>query len=83
MEFRVQIAASRKPLNANNFDFKGLKNITNILIGDYYKYYYGNSSKFSEIKSILSEIRKIGFKDAWVVAFKNGKRISIKEALKN
>lgn len=83
VEFRVQIAASRKPLNANNFDFKGLKNVTSKLIGDYYKYYYGNSSKFSEIKSILSEIRKIGFKDAWVVAFKNGKRISIKEALKN
>ena len=83
VEFRVQIAASRKPLNANNFDFKGLKNVTTKLIDDYHKYYYGNSSKFSEIKSTLSKVRKIGYKDAWVVAFKNGQKISIKEALKN
>ncbi|MGG6230636.1 N-acetylmuramoyl-L-alanine amidase family protein [Tenacibaculum sp. SDUM215027] len=79
--FRVQIAASRKKLSTNSF--KGLENVESLFIDDYYKYYYGNSSSLSGIKKVLPEVRSKGYKDAWVVAFKNGKRISIKEALKN
>ncbi|CAM1364734.1 N-acetylmuramoyl-L-alanine amidase [Tenacibaculum sediminilitoris] len=79
--FSVQIAASRKKLLTNSF--KGLQNVESLFIDDYYKYYYGSSPSLSEIKKILPEVRSKGYKDAWVVAFKNGKRISIKEALKN
>ncbi|MCT4699486.1 N-acetylmuramoyl-L-alanine amidase family protein [Tenacibaculum haliotis] len=81
--FKVQIAASKKKLDGSNFNFKGLKNTTTMFIGGYHKYYYGNSSSFSEIKKTLITVRNIGYKDAWVVAFKNGQKISIKEALKN
>ncbi len=83
VEFKVQIAASKKYLDENNFNFKGLKNVESMFIDDYYKYYYGNTSDFVEIKKILTKVRKTGYKDAWVVAFKDGQRISIKEALKN
>ncbi|WP_418645598.1 N-acetylmuramoyl-L-alanine amidase family protein [Tenacibaculum insulae] len=83
VEFKVQIAASRKRLNENNFDFKGLQGVNMMMIDDYYKYYYGNSSSFTEVKKKLLEARNAGYTDAWVVAFKGGKRISIKEALKN
>lgn len=83
VEFKVQILASRKRLNESNFDFKGLENIKMMIIDDYYKYYYGNSSSFLEVKKKLLEARNAGYKDAWVVAFKGGKKISIKEALKN
>jgi N-acetylmuramoyl-L-alanine amidase len=79
--FRVQIAASRKKLSTGSF--KGLENVESLFIDDYYKYYYGNSPSLSGIKKVLPEVRSKGYKDAWVVAFKNGKRISIKEALKN
>ncbi|MDP2542208.1 N-acetylmuramoyl-L-alanine amidase family protein [Tenacibaculum discolor] len=79
--FRVQIAASRKKLSTNSF--KGLENVESLFIDDYYKYYYGNSPSLSGIKKVLPEVRSKGYKDAWVVAFKNGKRVSIKEALKN
>lgn len=79
--FRVQIAASRKKLSTNSF--KGLENVESLFIDNYYKYYYGNSSSLVGIKKVLPEVRSKGYKDAWVVAFKNGKRISIKEALKN
>ncbi|MDO6676109.1 N-acetylmuramoyl-L-alanine amidase [Tenacibaculum sp. 1B UA] len=79
--FRVQIAASRKKLSINSF--KGLENVESLFIDNYYKYYYGNSSSLVGIKKVLPKVRSKGYKDAWVVAFKNGKRISIKEALKN
>ncbi|XRE44424.1 N-acetylmuramoyl-L-alanine amidase [Tenacibaculum discolor] len=79
--FRIQIAASRKKLSTSGF--KGLENVESLFIDDYYKYYYGNSPSLSGIKKVLPKVRSKGYKDAWVVAFKNGKRISIKEALKN
>ncbi|CAM1339960.1 N-acetylmuramoyl-L-alanine amidase family protein [Tenacibaculum aestuarii] len=81
VEFKIQIAASRKKLSTSTF--KGLKNIEVLFIDGYYKYYYGNSPSLSGIKKLLPEVKSNGYKDAWVVAFKNGKRISIKEALKN
>ena len=37
----------------------------------------------SEAKKALVEVKKVGYKGAWVIAFKNGQKISMKEALKN
>ncbi len=82
IEFKVQIAASKRSLTKNNFNLRGLKNVKSLFIDGYYKYYYGNTVVFQEIKKFLAEARKVGHKDAFVVAFKGGKKISIKEALK-
>ncbi|CAM1333632.1 N-acetylmuramoyl-L-alanine amidase [Tenacibaculum aestuariivivum] len=79
--FKVQIAASKKYLDKNKF--KGLKNVESLFIDNFYKYYYGSTSSFSEIKKTLTKVKKIGYKDAWVVAFKDGQKISIKQALRN
>lgn len=81
--FKVQVAASKRKLDKDNFNFKGLENIESMFIDDYYKYYYGTSSSFVKVKKTLAEVRKIGYKDAWIVAFKDGQKISVKEALKN
>lgn len=82
IEFKVQIAASKRTLTKNNFNLKGLKNVKSMFIDGYHKYYYGNTVVFQEVKRFLVEARKAGHKDAFVVAFKGGKKISIKEALK-
>ena len=81
--FKVQVAASKRKLDKDNINFKGLENIESMFIDDYYKYYYGTSSSFVKVKKTLAEVRKIGYKDAWIVAFKDGQKISVKEALKN
>ncbi|CAL2110040.1 N-acetylmuramoyl-L-alanine amidase [Tenacibaculum sp. 190130A14a] len=81
--FRVQIAASKKKLSTKSFNFKGLDNVKMKVLDDYYKYFYGETSSFKKIKEILKEVKPKGFKDAWIVAFKNGQKISIKEALKS
>ncbi|MGG8496563.1 N-acetylmuramoyl-L-alanine amidase family protein [Tenacibaculum sp. TC6] len=82
VEFRVQIAASKRKLDTSNFNFKGLDNVESLLIDDYYKYYYGKTSDFQEIKRIQAKVREAGHAGAFVVAFKNGIKISLKEALK-
>lgn len=81
--FRVQIAASKKKLSTKSFNFKGLENVKMKVIDDYYKYFYGETPSFKKIKEILKEVKPKGFKDAWIVAFKNGQKISLKEALKS
>lgn len=80
--FKVQIAASRKYIPEKPYNFKGLQNVEMKIIDDYYKYYHGSSSDFITIKEILYDIRKKGFKGAFVVAFKDGVKIPLKEAIK-
>lgn len=80
--FKVQIAASKKYIPENSYNFKGLEDVEMKIIDDYYKYYYGGSSNFVTIKETLLKVRKKGFKDAFVVAFRDGIKISLREAIK-
>ena len=81
--FRVQIAASKRKLDIKGFNFKGLENIEVLEIDEYYKYFHGKTSSFQEIKTVLNEVKSKGFSDAWIVAFKNGQKVSVQEALKS
>lgn len=80
--FKVQISASSKNLPLTPSNFNGLAGVTNIKDGTLYKYYYGESRDYSSIKDRLAEAKSKGFSSAYVVAFKNGQRISLEEALK-
>ena len=82
IEFKVQIAASKRYLSQNNFNFKGLENVEVLVIDEYYKYYYGSSESFAKVKEALEEAKKAGHNDAFIVAFSNGTKISLREALK-
>lgn len=46
-----------------------------------YKYTVGNFNDFNKAMNLQKEIRTNGFKEAFVVAFKDGKRINMKDAL--
>jgi len=45
-----------------------------------YRYTSGESSNYEEALALQAKVRKAGFKDAFLVAFFKGVRISIKEA---
>ena len=83
IEFKVQIASGGNKLATKSYNFKGLKNVERIKIGKLYKYYYGNTSEYNTVKEALKKAKSKGYKTAYIVAFKNGNRISVKEALKN
>ena len=80
--FKVQISASSKNAELIPKNFRGLKNITVLFENNVYKYMYGESSDYSEIKKQLEEAKASGYNSSFVIAFKNGKKVSIQEALR-
>lgn len=78
--FAVQIAASPIKRSINSRIFKGIENITEIKVGQYFKYYCLETKSFTKAKQNLSVIR-MKIPEAFVIAFKNGQPIPVKEAL--
>lgn len=79
--FKIQIKSSNKPIAIKSENFKGLNNIEEMKQSGSYKYLVGNETSLSEILKTQSVVRK-KFPDAFVVAFKNGKRIPYDQAIK-
>ena len=77
--YKIQIAAVKANLSTNDPAFKGLKNISYYKENEYYKYTYGEENTFEEIEKRRIEIKN-KFPDAFVVAFKDGKKINVKTA---
>jgi ABC-type multidrug transport system fused ATPase/permease subunit len=81
--FKAQIISSNTRLAKNSWEFKGLKNVSEYKDKGQFKYTIGNQKDLKSAIALQSESRKKGFAGAFVVAFKNGKRISVREALKH
>ena len=79
--FKVQLAASSKNLPTKSYNFKGLKGISREKEGKLYKYYFGDTSNYNEIKDKLTEAQKHGYKSAYIVSFKNGIKTPVKDIL--
>lgn len=79
VEYRLQLMALRTKLSTQDKAFKGLKVDVEQENG-LYKYTYGRTHDFTEIVRIKQEI-KGKFPNAMIVAIKDGKRITVKEAM--
>lgn len=71
--FKVQIATSKKKVDATASNFKGLKNISRKFENGYYKYFYGSADSNSECEKLLIEARKKGYESAFIVAGNDNK----------
>lgn len=72
--YKVQFLVSPRKLPPNSSRLKGYKNADYYIEKGMYKYTYGESANFDEIARLQRKIAK-DFKDAFIVEFKNGKRI--------
>jgi N-acetylmuramoyl-L-alanine amidase len=81
--FKVQIAAGSKKLATKSYNFNGLKNISRTKSKSMYRYFYGNTSSFDVVVELKNEAIERGYKNAFIVAYKNGEKIAIKTALKS
>ena len=80
--FRVQLAASSRKLAPEPRNFKGLNEITRNKEGNLFKYYYGGTSSYLQIKNLHRNAKEKGYSTSYIVAFRNGKKITVNEALK-
>ena len=81
ISFRVQFKTLNKKENLDSDVFKDLKKVKVYFDNGLYKYTTGNENTLDAATKLQYKVRKSGFKDAFVVAFFNDKRISIKKAL--
>ena len=77
--FKVQLFAADTQLKSDDKRFKGLK-ASSFKEGKWYKYTYGETEDYNEIQKIKNEVAK-KFKDAFVIAFIDGKRVETGKAV--
>lgn len=80
--FKVQLAASSKKLEPKSSNFKGLTPVFREKEGKLYKYYFGATSSYSQIQNLHTEAKTKGYKTSFLVAFKDGDKITVNDALK-
>lgn len=80
--FKVQIAASGKQLELVPSNFNGLKDLSKDDSTSVIKYYYGSTADYDDAKELLAQAKAKGFSSAFLVPFKDGKKIKMEEALK-
>jgi len=80
IEYKIQIASSKNKIPTKSYNFRGLKNVERVAVGSFFKYYYGGSEVLEKAKKALKLAKKKGYKTAYIVAFKSGERISLREA---
>ncbi|GAB1307486.1 N-acetylmuramoyl-L-alanine amidase [Urechidicola sp. KH5] len=81
--FKVQIASGKKKIAEKPYNFNGLKEVHRVRVSGAYKYYLGETHNFDEVKEYQQLAQSKGYKDAFIVAFKDGEKISVTEALKS
>ncbi len=79
--FKVQIAASSKKLALRSYNFNGLDQLEREEFGKLYRYFYGSTSDYGRALRLKEEARDAGYASAYLVAYRNGKKISVAEAL--
>jgi N-acetylmuramoyl-L-alanine amidase len=79
--YKVQITASSNRIPTNSSFFKNLENVEELSVGGLYKYIVGNKKTYSETAEFCNQVREL-FPDAFVIAFQDGKSISLDHARK-
>ncbi|MCD4729932.1 MAG: MCE family protein [Bacteroidales bacterium] len=78
--FKLQILVSKEKIPLTDKRFKKIENINFYEDNGLYKYVLGDEKSFDKIKELSQQVKKNTFPDAFIVAFRNDKRISVKEA---
>lgn len=80
--FKIQFYSSEKQLSLTSPKFKEVDGIWMYKAGAIFKYTSGTFNSPEEALKLQKKIRAMGFTDAFVVSFKDGKRIDYNDALK-
>lgn len=82
VEYMVQIASSSKKVALVSENFKGLQNVSMIQEGVVFKYFYNSTNDIAKARESLKVAKAKGYSTAFIVAYKNGLKVSLQQALK-
>lgn len=80
--YKIQILVSSTKRNPGDAVFKGYSGVEEVKEASTYKYFIGASEDYDNVVK-LRESAKKDFTGAFIVAYKNGVRVNVKETLKN
>ena len=79
--FKIQFLTASAKLSSNDKRLKGLQPVDYYVENGTYKYTYGASTDYNAVRSKLKSVTA-KFKDAFIIAFKNDKKVNVNEAIK-
>lgn len=79
--FKIQFLTASAKLSSNDKRLKGLQPVDYYVENGTYKYTYGASTDYNSVRSKLKTVTA-KFKDAFIIAFKNDKKVNVNEAIK-
>ena len=80
--FKIQILASDKVIAKNSRQFKGLSPVDYYKENGMIKYTYAEDTDYNKILRIKRKTVDPKFKDAFIIAFKNGEKMNVNQAIK-
>ncbi|MEM8929284.1 MAG: N-acetylmuramoyl-L-alanine amidase [Bacteroidota bacterium] len=79
--FKVQLLASSKTIPLEPENFRGLRRLSSEPYKNMYRYLYGETDSYKVARQLKSEANTKGYTTSYIVAYRDGKRIDLKEAL--
>ena len=80
--FKVQILASSKQIPLRSENFNGLSTISKEPYKNLFRYMYGRTDSYKQAKLLKSNADLKGYTTSFIVAYKEGVRIPVREAMK-
>lgn len=81
--FKVQLMASSKVIPLNGDYFNGLNTLSKEPVKNLYRYMYGSTNSYLKAKLLKSNADAKGYTTSYIVAYKDGIRIPLNNALKS
>lgn len=80
--FKIQILTSNRKLSSNSKQFKGLTPVDSYEENGIIKYTYGADTNYNKILRLKRNKVDSKFKDAFIIAFKDGQKVNINQAIR-
>lgn len=82
VRFKVQIATTARRMDTKPANFNGLEGVEEHKGAGTYRYTVGNETSLEAARRLQARCREKGFEGAFIVAFRDGERMDLQEAVK-
>lgn len=79
--YKVQLLTTSESVETIPENFNGLTEVDEYISNGLFKYTFGAERKYEKAQRLQKKASEAGFEGAFVIAFENGKRISLEQAL--